>query len=80
MEYILDNAEKVVQAAGGSGYDNVVRRQCFHTDYDEFILTWGVWRSKYPHNPPASTTIEEANCPLPVSGATMMLDLWAYVP
>jgi enamine deaminase RidA (YjgF/YER057c/UK114 family) len=80
MEYILGNAEKVVKAAGGSGYTNIVRRQCFHSEYDEFILTWGVWMSKYDHDAPASTTIEEANCPLPVLGATMMLDLWAYIP
>jgi enamine deaminase RidA (YjgF/YER057c/UK114 family) len=80
MDYILGNAEKIVQAAGGRGFDNLVRRQCFHTDYDEFILTWGVWMSKYDHDAPASTTIEEANTPLPVPGATMMLDLWAYLP
>ena len=80
MGYILDNAEKIIQAAGGSGHDNLVRRQCFHTDYDEFILTWAAWMAKYPNDPPASTTIEEANCPIPVPGATMMLDLWAYIP
>lgn len=80
MEYILARAEKIVRAAGGSGFDNIVRRQCFHTDYDQFILSWDVWMSKWDHAPPASTTIEEAHCPLPVPGATMVLDLWAYIP
>lgn len=79
-EYILGNAEKIVKAAGGSGFDNVVRRQCFHSDYDEFILSWEVWSSKFVHDPPASTTIEDAGVPLPVPGATLVLDLWAYVP
>lgn len=79
-EYILSNAERIVKAAGGSGYDNIVRRQCFHCDYDEFILCWEVWESKFDHDPPASTTIEDANVPPPVPGATLVLDLWAYIP
>ncbi len=79
-EYIMSNAEAIVKAAGGSGYDNIVRRQCFHSDYDEFILSFEVWASKFDHDPPASTTIEDSGVPLPVPGATLVLDIWAYIP
>ncbi|MFQ5911889.1 MAG: RidA family protein [Nitrospinota bacterium] len=79
-DYILSNAEKIVKAAGGSGFDNIMRRQCFHSDYDEFILSWEVWEKKFPHAPPASTTIEVSGVPLPVPGATLALDIWAYIP
>ena len=78
--YILSNAEKIVKAAGGAGFDNIVRRQCFHSDYDDFILSWEVWESKFDEEPPASTTIEDSGVPLPVSGATVVLDMWAYLP
>jgi len=80
MDFILGNAEKIVKAAGGKGYDNIVRRQAFHSDFDEFILSFEVWRSKFPADPPVSTTIEDCNVPLPVQGATLVLDLWAYLP
>ncbi len=79
-DYIMGNAEAIVRAAGGQGYDNIVRRQCFHSDYDEFILSWEVWESKFDDEPPASTTIEDSGVPLPVQGATLVLDMWAYIP
>ncbi len=80
MNFILENAEKIVKAAGGSGYDNIIRRQAFHSDFNEFILGFETWREKFPYHPPASTTIEDSNVPLPVPGATLVLDLWAYIP
>ena len=79
-DYIMGNAEAIIRAAGGQGYDNIVRRQCFHSDYDEFILSWEVWESRFDDEPPASTTIEDSGVPLPVQGATLVLDMWAYIP
>jgi len=79
-EFILGNAEKIVKAAGGSGYENIIRRQAFHSDFDEFILCFETWRTRFPHDPPVSTTIEDSTVPLPVPGATLVLDLWAYLP
>ena len=67
-------------AAGGLGYENIIRRQTFHSDFDEFILCFETWGTRFPHDPSVSTTIEDSTVPLPVPGATLVLDLWAYIP
>ena len=80
IAYILGNAEKIVQAAGGSGFDNIVRTQTIYSNFEELCLGSEIWNDRFGPDPPANTIVEYANCPLPVPGATVALDLWAYIP
>jgi len=78
MRYILKNVQAICEAAGTS-LENIVHRQCFHTDFNDFAASFEEWAAHFPHEPPASTTIEIGG-PLQVPGCLFLLNLIGYVP
>ena len=75
---ILENAEKLCRAAGTS-LANVVRVQQFHTDIGEFYPVHRAWRRHVGDRPLPFTAVEVPS-PLPVPGATLLMDLWVHAP
>lgn len=75
---ILTKAQKICEAAGTS-LDNVVRIQQFHTDISQFHPTIEVWREFLPGRPLPFSAVE-CGPRLPVPGATLLMDLWVWVP
>lgn len=78
MEYVLDNVTAICEAAGTS-IENVVHRQCFHSDFNDFAPSYEAWAGRFPQVAPASTTIEVGG-PLLVPGCLFSMNLIAYVP
>ena len=77
-EHILDNVERLCEAAGTS-LRNVVRVQQFHTDIAEFYSVNQVLARRLNGQPIPFSAIEVPH-PLPVPGCTVMLDIWVYAP
>jgi enamine deaminase RidA (YjgF/YER057c/UK114 family) len=77
-EHIIDNIEKLCQAAGTS-LNNIVRVLQFHTDLDEFYPVYQVWERRLGGRPLPFSAVE-VPAPLPVPGATVMIEVWAYAP
>lgn len=75
-EFIIDNAERLCEAAGTS-IANVVRVQQFHTDIGEFYPVYKVWERRLGGAPLPFTAVE---VPLPMPGATILMDIWVYAP
>ena len=77
-ECIIASAEKICQTAGTS-LGNAVRIQQFHTDISEFYPVHQAWRR---HLPDAALPFAAVHVPhpLPVPGATMLMDIWVYAP
>jgi enamine deaminase RidA (YjgF/YER057c/UK114 family) len=78
MECLLDEAQRVCEAAGTS-LEHVVRIQQFHTDLDELYPACKVWQRRLPGIPLPLSAIE-VPAPLLVPGCTVQLDLWIYAP
>lgn len=78
MHYIMGNIDKIC-AAAGTRVENIVRRVCFHSDFQWFADSIEAWASYFPECKPASTTIRLED-PLVVPGANTLLDLIAYAP
>jgi enamine deaminase RidA (YjgF/YER057c/UK114 family) len=78
MEYLLDLAERTCAEAGTS-LANVVRIQQFHTDLEELERACRVWTKRLPGQALPLSAIQ-VPAPLLVSGCTVQLDLWVYVP
>jgi len=77
-ECIVDNVEKLCEAAGTSIH-NIVRVQQFHTDLGEFYPVYRVWERRLGGRPFPFSAVE-VPAPLPVPGATVMIEVWAFVP
>lgn len=77
-ECIADNIGKLCQAAGTS-LDNVVRVLMFFTDIDEFYPVYKVFERRMGGRPLPFAAIEVPS-PLPVPGATVQIEAWAYAP
>jgi enamine deaminase RidA (YjgF/YER057c/UK114 family) len=77
-ECIIGNIAKLCEAAGTS-LANVVRILQFHTDIGEFYPVYKVWERQMGGRPLPFSAVEVPG-PLPVPGATMMVEAWAYVP
>jgi enamine deaminase RidA (YjgF/YER057c/UK114 family) len=77
-EAIVDNVAKLCEA-GGTSLGNVVRVLMFHTDIAEFYPVYKVWERKLGGRPLPFAAIEVPG-PLPVPGATVMIEAWAYAP
>jgi enamine deaminase RidA (YjgF/YER057c/UK114 family) len=77
-EHIIDNIEKLCQAAGTSLH-NIVRVLQFHTDLDEFYPVYQVWERRMGGRPLPFSAVE-VPAPLPIPGASLMIEAWAYVP
>ena len=77
-EFIIDNIERLCAAAGTS-LANVVRVLQFHTDIREFYPVYQVWERKLGGLPVPFSAVE-VPAPLPVPGATVLIEAWAYAP
>lgn len=77
LEHILAAAARICAKAGTS-LANVVRAQQFHTHLADFAASWPAWRRHIGDQPLPFSAIEVPA--LGVPGATVMLDLWVYVP
>jgi enamine deaminase RidA (YjgF/YER057c/UK114 family) len=77
-EFIIGNIEKLCAAAGTS-LANVVRVLQFHTDIREFHPVYKVWERKLGGSPVPFSAVE-VPAPLPVPGATVLIEAWAYAP
>jgi len=77
-EYIIGNIAKLCEAAGTS-LANIVRVLQFHTDIREFYPVYKVWERHMGGRPLPFSAVEVPS-PLPVPGATMMIEAWAYAP
>ena len=63
----------------GTALANVVRIVLFHTDIREFYPVIKMWERRLGDRPLPFSAIEVPS-PLPVPGATVMIEAWAYVP
>ena len=70
---------RVILEAAGSSLANVVRVLQFHTDIAEFYPVYKVWERCLGGRPLPFSAIE-VPAPLPVPGATVMIEAWAYAP
>jgi enamine deaminase RidA (YjgF/YER057c/UK114 family) len=77
-EFIIGNIEKICRAAGTS-LQNVVRVLQFHTDICEFYPVYKVWERALGGRPLPFSAVE-VPAPLPVPGATVLIEAWAYAP
>ena len=77
-ECIIGNIAKLCEAAGTS-LNNVVRILQFHTDLTEFYPVYKVWERKLQGRPVPFCAVQVPS-PLPVPGATVMIEAWAYAP
>jgi enamine deaminase RidA (YjgF/YER057c/UK114 family) len=78
MHYMMNNVQQICEAAG-TRVENIVRRVCFHSDFQWFAESIEAWAGYFPGCKPASTTIKLED-PLIVPGANTLLDLIAYAP
>ena len=76
-EFIIDNIARLCEAAGTS-LANVVRVQQFHTDIREFYAVYKAWEHRLGDRPLPFSAVEVP--PLPVPGATVLMEVWAYIP
>jgi len=77
-EAIIDNIARLCAAAGTS-LENVVRVLLFLTDIAEFYPVYKAWERRLGGRPLPFSAIE-VPAPLPVPGATVMMEAWVYVP
>jgi enamine deaminase RidA (YjgF/YER057c/UK114 family) len=77
-EYILDNLQKILQAAG-TDLDQVVKAEVFLSEPG--LLPWfeEVWRDRFPKDPPARTIIEVGDEHI-IPGALVQVYAIAVVP
>jgi len=74
---IFGNIEKLCAAAGTS-FSNVARVLIFLTDTADFYAVYKAWERRSGGRPLPFAAIEVP--PLPVPGATVMIEAWAYAP
>ena len=77
-KFIIGNVEKLCAAAGTS-LSNVVRVLQFHTDIREFYPVYKVWECKLGGRPVPFSAVE-VPAPLPIPGASLLIEAWAYAP
>jgi enamine deaminase RidA (YjgF/YER057c/UK114 family) len=75
-EVIIDNIARLCEAAGTS-LANVVRLLLFHTDIREFYPVYKIWERRLGGRPLPFSAVEVPG-PLPVPGATVMMEAWVY--
>ena len=77
-EVIIDNIARLCEAAGTS-VANVVRVLLFLTDMREFYPVYKMWERRLGGRPLPFSAVEVPG-PLPVPGATVMMEAWVYAP
>lgn len=75
-EVIIDSIERLREAAETS-LSKVVRLLLFHTDIREFYMIYKVWERRLGGRPVPFSAVEVPG-PLPVPGATVMMETWVY--
>jgi enamine deaminase RidA (YjgF/YER057c/UK114 family) len=77
-EAIIENVVRLCEAAG-TALNNIVRLLLFHTDIREFYPIIKVWERRLGGHPLPFSAVEVPG-PLPVPGATLMIETWVYAP
>ena len=77
-DVILDNMARLCNAAGTS-LANTVRVLLFLTDMREFYPVYKAWERRLGGQPLPFSAVEVPG-PLPVPGATVMMEAWVYCP
>jgi enamine deaminase RidA (YjgF/YER057c/UK114 family) len=77
-QFIIDNIARLCEAAGTS-LANVMRVQQFHTDIREFYPVYKVWERQLSGRALPFSAVEVPS-PLPVPGATLLVEAWVYAP
>jgi enamine deaminase RidA (YjgF/YER057c/UK114 family) len=77
-EAIIDNIARLCAAADTS-LANVVRLLLFFTDIGAFYPVYKAWERRFGGRPLPFSAVEVPG-PLPVPGATVMMEAWAYAP
>jgi enamine deaminase RidA (YjgF/YER057c/UK114 family) len=75
-EAIIDNIMRLCEAAGAS-LANVVRVLLFFTNIGQFYPVYKVWERRLGGSPLPFSAVEVPG-PLPVPGATVMMETWVY--
>jgi enamine deaminase RidA (YjgF/YER057c/UK114 family) len=75
-EAIIDDIGRLADA-GGSSLANLVRVLIFLTDIRDFYAVYKVWERRTGGRPLPFSAVEVPS-PLPVPGATVMMEAWAY--
>ena len=75
---IIDKVARLCDAAGTS-LANVVRILLFLTDLREFYPVIKAWERRLPGRPLPFSAVEVPS-PLPVPGASVMMEVWVYSP
>ena len=73
---VLDDVGTVL-AAGGSGFEHVLRVECYLADADDFGAWNQIFRKRFPTSPPARTTLVTG---FAVDGLLIELQVTAGVP
>ena len=76
-EFILTNLARIL-AAGGASLKDVVKAEVYLTDLKDFFRVDEVWRSYFPTDPPARTTVPVKD--LGVPGLKVGINLIAFQP
>jgi enamine deaminase RidA (YjgF/YER057c/UK114 family) len=76
--YILNTAAHLCDLAG-TRLDRLVRAQHFLTDIRDFYTVYRVWNEFLPGWPIPFSAVQVPS-PMPVPGATLLMDLWFYAP
>jgi enamine deaminase RidA (YjgF/YER057c/UK114 family) len=77
MNNILSKAKMICEKAG-TGLENTVRIQQYHTNLNEFFGAYQSWQNILPGQALPFSAVEVPS--LPVPGCSMLVDLWVYVP
>ena len=77
-EAVIDKFEKICAKAGTS-IENVTRVLLFLTDIKDFYAVYKVWERRLGGRPLPFSAVE-VPAPLPVPGATVMIEAWFYAP
>jgi enamine deaminase RidA (YjgF/YER057c/UK114 family) len=77
-EAIIDNIARLCEA-GGASLANVARLLLFFTDIAEFYPVYKVWERRLGGRPLPFAAVEVPG-PLPLPGATVMMEAWVYAP
>ena len=77
-EAIVENIAKLCTAAG-SNLTNVVRVLMFFIDINDFYSVYKVWERRLGNRPVPFSAVEVPS-PLPVPGARVLIEAWAYAP
>lgn len=72
---VMENLAAVL-AAGGVGFDRVVKTTIYLADLGDFTVVNGVYGAHFPENPPARATVQVAALP---RGARVEIDAVAYL-